>query len=127
MNCLMATLRLRALYRMPQPASDGFREIVVRLGESRGSAYPLGQIDVDGVEGVTLSDADARLCGPNIDETHLLARGAAGTWSSGVAPVLAARATTDDLCLRFRVAIPAGSAHGPSSPGDRVTPVDSRK
>lgn len=98
----MATLRVRELYAMPRPSAGGTREIVVRLGEARGNAYTLGQVEMNASDGLGLGPVEARLCGPNIDETPLAVIGGSGPLSSGVPPPLAPRATTDDLCIRFQ-------------------------
>jgi len=98
----MAALRIRS-------AIDGTdaEGVVVRLGASRGTPLTLGRISVSaGAGAAPLARADARLCGPDAD-THSLAVGLSpkpATPSEGeapVAPVLAVRHATDDLCVRF--------------------------
>jgi hypothetical protein len=97
----MVTLRLREVRSMPVAGSAGFREIVVRLGESQGDAYVVGTVEVEAERGVTLRDADARFCGPNIDETPSVLVANVKQARAGVPPPLAPRALTDDMCIRF--------------------------
>lgn len=97
----MATLRIRALRSLPSPDAAGRREVLVRLGAAHGRPYVLGEIDVLAIDGATIAHADARLCGPNIDETPL-AIVTDAPHADGVPPPLAPRSTTDDLCVRVR-------------------------
>jgi hypothetical protein len=81
----MAVLRLRIAYELPELDPQGARSVVVRLG-----ALPLGRI----VIGSKVTKAEAKLCGAD----ELLA---VGRVAKGVAPILAQRHASDDLCLRL--------------------------
>jgi hypothetical protein len=81
----MAVLRLRIAYELPELDPQGARSVVVRLG-----ALPLGRI----VIGSKVTRVDARMCGAEepLAVSHL---------AKGVAPILAQRRPTDDLCVRL--------------------------
>jgi hypothetical protein len=118
----LAVLRVRTLLHPPATDADGARGIVVRLGVSGGLPITLGRIQVASLEsGVGLSRAQARLCGPEADPWPLsvaLAPSGANP-ASGVAepssnpaarspdrvptlaPSLASRHASDDLCIRW--------------------------
>jgi hypothetical protein len=81
----MAVLRLRFAYELPELDPQGARSVVVRLG-----ALPLGRI----VLGSKVTRAEARLCGA---DEPLAVSGLA----KGVAPILAQRRASDDLCVRL--------------------------
>lgn len=81
----MAVLRLRIAYELPDLDPQGARSVVVRLG-----ALPLGRI----VVGSKVTRVEARMCGA--EESLAVTRAA-----KGVAPILAQRRATDDLCLRL--------------------------
>jgi hypothetical protein len=100
----MANLRIRTA--VDSADADG---VVVRLGASRGTPLTLGRITVAAAEKApAITRAEARLCGPDADQ-HPLAvsprpprtTADAGANEPPVAPVLAVRHATDDLCLRF--------------------------
>jgi hypothetical protein len=97
----MAALRVRTVLDLPEEDASGGRSVLVRLGASRGTPLTLGRLVVV-PSGVTLTKADARLCGADAD-THPLALSGAprDPAESPIAPVLAVRHATDDLCLRF--------------------------
>jgi hypothetical protein len=81
----MAVLRLRVAYELPELDPQGARSVVVRLG-----ALPLGRI----VVGSKVTKVEARLCGTEepLAVSHL---------AKGVAPILAQRRPSDDLCVRL--------------------------
>jgi len=81
----MAVLRLRIAYEAPELDPQGARSVVVRIG-----ALPLGRI----VIGSKVTKAEAKLCGT--DDALAIAR-----VTKGVAPILAQRHPSDDLCLRL--------------------------
>lgn len=81
----MAVLRLRIAYELPELDPQGARSVVVRLG-----ALPLGRI----VIGSKSTKVEARMCGS--DEPL-----AVGRLAKGVAPILAQRHASDDLCVRL--------------------------
>lgn len=81
----MAVLRLRIAYELPDPDPQGARGVVVRLG-----ALPLGRI----VIGSKVNKVEARMCGT--DEVLAVTK-----LAKGVAPILAQRRASDDLCVRL--------------------------
>lgn len=81
----MAVLRLRSAYDLPDLDPQGGRSVVVRLG-----ALPLGRI----VVGSKVTKVEARMCGAD----ELLA---VTGLAKGVAPILAQRRDSDDLCVRL--------------------------
>lgn len=110
----MAALRLRTVLELPEEDSAGARGVVVRLGASRGTPLTLGRIVLSARPGArTLLRAEAHLCGGEADGTPLAVRltpkpenkallpGAATATPAPIAPVLAVRHASDDLCVRF--------------------------
>ncbi|AKU97572.1 hypothetical protein AKJ09_04236 [Labilithrix luteola] len=107
----MATVRVRTVLDLPEPDAEGARSLVVRLGASRGTPLTLGRISAttspSGSSGGTnVVRAEARLCGPDA-ESRLLAVGISPKPASPsapaeslIAPVLAVRHASDDLCVR---------------------------
>jgi hypothetical protein len=114
----MANLRVRTALDRPEEDASGARSLLVRLGASRGTPLTLGRVSIvarAGAEGA--SRAEVRLCGTAADPTPLavalVPRPALGIDSgadaavtapasrSPIAPVLAVRHATDDLCVRF--------------------------
>ncbi len=101
----MATMRIRAVADTTIDAS-GAASILVRLGAVRGLPLTLGRIVAHSAPNTpALTRVEARLCGPEA-ETHLLAVGGApkvtvGAESPPIAPILAVRHVSDDLCLRI--------------------------
>jgi hypothetical protein len=94
----MAALRLRTVLDVPEDDPQGGKSLVVRLGASRGTPLTLGRIVLSG-KGI--ARAEARLCGADADE-HPLAIGMTPKPSgAAIAPVLAVRHATDDLCVRY--------------------------
>lgn len=102
----MASLRIRSLVDAPEPDASGASSVVVRLGASRGTPLTLGRIvAVAAPPATALTNVEARLCGPDAD-AHLLAvgqapRSARPDAESPIAPVLAVRHASDDLCVRL--------------------------
>jgi len=94
---------------MPAADARGAREIVVRLGALDAAPLALASIEIAARDAsVKLDDADARLCGPaadpyplSIDFPGLVRNARPYPWP--VAPLLASRRASDDLCVRFVV------------------------
>ena len=127
----VATLHLRSLLQPPPAGSDGSRDVVVRIGTAGTTgplgpegAQPLtlGRVEVRSLEARTrLARAEASLCGPEADPWPLSVtvtqstQGTQGTQSRppsagaaprdprprGLAPELAVRHASDDLCVRW--------------------------
>jgi hypothetical protein len=108
----MAVLRLRSVIALPDEDARTGREIVLRLGESRGVPITLGTLSVASEDdALRVAGASAHLCGPDSDPWPLAValepRPAAPPPSPRpIAPVLAVRHATDDLCMRFWAASP---------------------
>lgn len=94
----MAALRLRTVLEMPEDDAAGGKSVLVRLGASRGTPLAVGRIAVAGV-----ARAEAHLCGPDADTSPLalLPKPATPPSPPRIAPILAVRHATDDLCVRF--------------------------
>jgi len=111
----MATLRIRSVADATEPDATGASSIVVRLGASRGTPLTLGRLVATSATPSPLARVEAHLCGPDAPPEPLAASILAnGTLSrspspSGpaIAPVLAVRHASDDLCIRFWPATPA--------------------
>ena len=102
----MAALRIRTALDLPDEDPEGARGVVVRLGSSRGTPLTLGRLVLAGKSGGPApTRAEARLCGAEADPTPLaialVPKSSAVPASPPIAPVLAVRHTTDDLCVRF--------------------------
>jgi hypothetical protein len=104
----LAVLRVRTLLHPPAADDQGARELVVRLGAAGGLPMMLGRIQVASLEkSPWLSRAQARLCGPEADPwplaVALVPQPLSGRSDSiaTIAPSLAVRHATDDLCLRW--------------------------
>lgn len=101
----MAALRIRALVDAAEDAS-GAASVVVRLGASRGTPLTLGRLVATAASSAApLARVEAKLCGPDAD-AHLLAvrllpRPPDASRAETIAPVLAVRHATDDLCVRL--------------------------
>jgi hypothetical protein len=107
----VALLRVRSLLALPSADAEGRREVVVRLGAPEGTPLALGRIQVVSLEpGPWVTRAEASLVGPDADPwplaVALLPKAAspaphpAGT-QRPIAPVLAVRHASDDLCVRW--------------------------
>jgi hypothetical protein len=106
----MAALRVRTALDLPEEDSLGARGVVVRLGSSRGTPLTLGRITLSAKAGApNPSRAEARLCGPDADANPLAVTlqpkpalpVAPAPATPPIAPVLAVRHASDDLCIRF--------------------------
>jgi hypothetical protein len=105
----MAVLRLRSLLALPDEDARTGREVVLRLGAWQGTPLTLGKVQVASVDAsVRLSGAAAHLCGPEADPWPLTVSVSPPVWPAPappspapIAPVLAVRNGTDDLCVRF--------------------------
>jgi hypothetical protein len=109
-------LRLRTVLEAGEPDASGASGVVVRLGASRGTPLTLGRIALMGAPGAPpIARGEARLCGPEADG-HPLAVGIVPKPKPApppqvrepsdrpeppIAPVLAVRHASDDLCLRY--------------------------
>jgi hypothetical protein len=107
-----AELRIRMLLRPPAIDSSGAREIVARLGIHGGLPMTLGRIQIASLDtGTRITRAEAKLCGPEADPWPLsvaIAPRLAGGRSdrnpgSVIAPSMAVRHDSDDLCIRWWV------------------------
>ena len=108
----MAALRLRTALDLPEEDSGGARGVVVRLGSSRGTPLTLGRLVVAAKGGAPApARAEAHLCGSEADPTPLAVAilprpalallGSAAPSPPAIAPVLAVRHASDDVCIRF--------------------------
>lgn len=102
----MAVLRIRSLVPLVGTA-DAERSVLVRLGASRGTPLTLGRITISAApDAGPIAVASAHLCGPEADPTPLAVAidGALAASRAGgaIAPVLAVRHASDDLCVTFR-------------------------
>ncbi|HRG98732.1 MAG TPA: hypothetical protein PLR99_20915 [Polyangiaceae bacterium] len=127
----MAELRVRALYTLPVEGQDHEREARVRLGASGGAPLTLARVQVGSLErDLVVSRAEARLCGPDAEGRPLSVLGApkalapAGSVPAPppvapIAPALAVRHASDDLCVRVWTsasAEPGRAAEPPKKP-----------
>jgi len=104
----MATLRIRAVVDLREPPAPQPYTLVVRLGASRGSPLTLGRLVVENRPGAdVVARAEARLCGADADP-HPLAVAITpkpaealppSLDNAPIAPVLAVRHASDDLCV----------------------------
>ena len=108
----MAVLRLRTLLRLPAGDARSGHDVLVRLGQARTTPLTLGFVQVASIEnGPGIARAEAHLCGEDADPWPLAVattskpgpRDLAGGQAT-IAPVLAVRHPTDDLCVRFWLA-----------------------
>lgn len=103
----MAALRIRTALDLPDEDAEGGRSVVVRLGSSRGSPLTLGRVSLVAKPGsLSPARAEAHLCGPDADRTPLAIAltpkpSSAPQHPAPIAPVLAVRHASDDLCVRF--------------------------
>jgi len=108
----MAALRVRTALDLPEEDSGGARGVVVRLGASRGTPLTLGRLTVSAKAGAPgPARAEAHLCGSEADPTPLaiaiLPRPSSPQLAPAppspppIAPVLAVRHASDDVCIRF--------------------------
>ena len=118
----MAALRVRTALDLPEEDNLGARGVVVRLGASRGTPLTLGRLTVAAKAGAPAPvRAEAHLCGGEADATPLAiaivprpvspplplanalppSSSAPSSSAPAIAPVLAVRHASDDLCIRF--------------------------
>jgi hypothetical protein len=100
----LASLRLRAIHLLPPPSTNGARELVVRLGDDDRGPLALGRVEIAATEPRFLGRVEARLCRRDGTDGDLLAARVLGRPKDGVpktAAILANRAPSDDVCLRF--------------------------
>jgi hypothetical protein len=105
----MAVLRLRSLLALPDEDARTGREVVVRLGAWQGTPLTVGNVQVAQIErSPRVTGAAAHLCGADADPWPLAIAIVPRPWPppaptvpAPIAPVLAVRHATDDLCVRF--------------------------
>jgi hypothetical protein len=105
----VAVVRVRSLLTLPAVDAGGRREVVVRLGAPDGVPLTLGHIQVASVEpGASITRAEATLCGPDADRWPLAvaltpkpARPPAALAERPIAPSMAVRHASDDLCIAW--------------------------
>jgi hypothetical protein len=109
----IAALRLRSLLAPPAADTGGQREVVVRLGIAGSVALTLGRVEIVSLEPQRwIRAAEASLCGPDADAWPLTialqpkppvdpARAAPIAAPAPLAPAMALRHPTDDLCIRW--------------------------
>jgi hypothetical protein len=106
------TLRLRSLLLPPATAQDGARDVVVRVGTAEGAPLTIERIELRPLDarGRTIR-AEASLCGAEADAWPLTVNVATTGRRPGapppaspkptIAPELAVRHASDDLCIRW--------------------------
>jgi hypothetical protein len=104
----MGALRLRSLLALPPEDARGGREVVARLGMSGGTPLTLGRLQLVAKEGAApIARVEAHLCGAEADPYPLAIAltpkpaVVVQVHPAPVAPVLAVRHASDDLCVRF--------------------------
>jgi hypothetical protein len=109
----LATLRIRSLLSPPVPDLRGERDVVVRLGIVGDVPLTLERVQVVSLEGGRwITRAEASLCGPEaeglplvvlvIPKVEAVDGGAAlPTGAPPIAPAMAVRHASDDLCIRW--------------------------
>jgi hypothetical protein len=105
----VALLRIRSLLMAPEADASGARDVVVRLGVSAGQPLTLGRIQVGSLEAEPwITRAEATLCGPEATAGSLTVALAGKPAPPGphpavttIAPELAVRHVSDDLCIRW--------------------------
>jgi hypothetical protein len=105
----VATLRVRSLLAAPAADPGGRRDVVVRLGAPGGTPLTLGRIQVVSLEPrAWITRVEASLCGAEADPwpltVSLLPKAAAARPAPGsppIAPAMAVRHASDDLCVRW--------------------------
>jgi hypothetical protein len=104
----VALLRIRSLLSPPGADAGGGQSVVVRLGIAGGLPLTLNKVQVVSVEPkVPIQRAEATLCGPDADARPLslsvVPRLPEAPWWDPVtiAPAMATRHASDDLCVRW--------------------------
>jgi hypothetical protein len=101
-------LRIRSLLSPPAADATGARDVVVRLGFAAGQPVALEKVQVVSAEATPwITRAQATLCGPEADpwplSLTLLPRppDPAAPATRTIAPAMAVRHASDDLCVRW--------------------------
>jgi hypothetical protein len=104
----IVALRIRSLLAPPAADAGGVRDVVLRLGAAAGQPLTLGKVQVVSLEPKAwITRAEARLCGPEADPWPLSvalspkSADAAGASAPTIAPPMAVRHPSDDLCVRW--------------------------
>jgi len=108
----VAVLRVRSLLPAPGVDADGAHDVIVRLGVSGGVPLTLGRIQMMSRETQpAITRVEAALCGPEATpwplSVSLLAPAGKGADPAAprqpptIAPEMAVRHATDDLCVRW--------------------------
>ena len=104
----VAALRVRSLLAPPAADAEGARDVVVRLGIQNSNPLAVGRIQLVSVDpAVSVTRAEARLCGPEADPWPLAVSILPRLVSEPrpaippIAPLMAVRHSSDDLCLRW--------------------------
>ncbi|MDP9150573.1 MAG: hypothetical protein M3O36_11620 [Myxococcota bacterium] len=103
-------LRIRSVLTTPAAGPDGARDLVVRLGIAGALPLTLGRIQLLSRDArAPIARAEARLCGPEADPYPLAiavlskSTDAHASVAAAIAPVMAVRHASDDLCIRWWV------------------------
>ena len=101
-------LRVRSLLSPPAADATGARDVVVRLGYAAGQPIALEKVQVVSVEPKPwITRAEASLCGPEADPWPLSVTllphptDAPTPTARTIAPPMAVRHASDDLCIRW--------------------------
>jgi hypothetical protein len=102
-------LRIRSLLGPPVADASGARDVVLRLGSVGGQPLTLGRVQLVSLEPTAwVTRAEARLCGPEADPWPLSVAlspkpvdSDPSSRTAAVAPAMAVRHATDDLCVRW--------------------------
>ncbi len=105
----LAVLRLRSLLSPPAADPRGERDVVVRLGIVGDVPLTLGRVQLVSLEPERwITRAEASLCGPDAEGLALavtvspkIEATAAGSGVGPIAPPMAVRHASDDLCIRW--------------------------
>lgn len=104
----LVVLRVRSLLAPPAADASGARDVVLRLGAVGGQPLTLGKVQVVSLEPKPwIARAEAHLCGPDADpwplSVALTPKSAdpAAPSPPAIAPPMAVRHTSDDLCVRW--------------------------
>jgi hypothetical protein len=104
----VATLQVRSLLALLASDPGGPRDVVVRLGAPDGTPITLGRIQVVSLEPTPgITRVEATLCGPDADPWPLSVAltpkptQPSASVSRSIAPAMAVRHASDDLCIRW--------------------------
>jgi hypothetical protein len=103
----IVALRVRSLLTPPAAEAGGLRDVVVRLGIAGGAPLTVGKVQVVSLEPKPwIARAEATLCGPEADPwpltLTLFPRPAdPPSPQPTIAPPMAVRHASDDLCIRW--------------------------